>query len=93
MKPRLRRNEQASRFELELDGEVAGFINYRESGGRLHLVHTEVSPSHEGKGLGGELARFALEEARGAGKQVVASCSFVAGWIERHPEYQPLVAG
>lgn len=90
--PRLRRNPEARRFELELDGQVAGFIDYREAGGRLQLVHTEVAAGHEGRGLAGQLARFALEEAQRAGQQVVPSCSYVAAYIERHPEFGALVA-
>jgi len=36
--------------------------------------------------------KFALEAAREQGKQVVPLCPFVAAYIKRHPEYQPLVA-
>ena len=86
------RNEGARRFEAQRGGEVAGFLDYREEGGRLRLVHTEVDPRHEGQGVAGRLAQFALDSARRDGVKVVPSCSYVAAWIGRHPDYRDLVA-
>ncbi|ANH39494.1 hypothetical protein I601_3086 [Nocardioides dokdonensis FR1436] len=44
--------------------------------------------------MGSALARTALEEVRAAGeREVVAQCSFIAGWIDKHPDYQPLLVG
>lgn len=80
------------RYELQSGGQLAGFIDYRLQGGTIALVHTEVLPQHEGGGIGSRLARHALDEARRRGLQVVPSCSFIAAFIERHPEYRDLVA-
>lgn len=88
----IRRNPARHRFEAELDGQVAGFITYRERDGVLELVHTEVDERFEGRGVGGQLAREALEDARRQGQKVLPSCSFVAGWLRRHPEYNDTVA-
>jgi predicted GNAT family acetyltransferase len=88
----VRRNDAAARYEIELDGQVAGFIDFRDQGGALRLVHTEVEPAHEGKGLAAQLVQQALDDVRRSGRTIVPSCSYVARFIERHPTYGDLVA-
>ncbi|HEY0400428.1 MAG TPA: GNAT family N-acetyltransferase, partial [Blastococcus sp.] len=56
------------------------------------FTHTEVDPDAGQDGLGSTLVRAALDDVRGRGGSVVPQCSFVRGWIERHPEYADLVA-
>ena len=79
------------RFEVTVDGELAGFLVYRAKTGLLALVHTEVEDRFEGHGLGGRLARFALDEAREQGLAVLPFCPFVNDWMKRHREYVDLV--
>lgn len=90
--PELRKNEQQSRYEIVLGDEVVGFAEYHEEGSTVVMPHTVVNPDHEGEGLGSQLARFALDDIRAAGKQVVPSCAFIRGYIEKHAEYADLVA-
>ena len=45
-------------------GELAGFLVYRSKKGLLALIHTVVEDRFERRGLGGRLARFALDQAR-----------------------------
>lgn len=78
-------------FEVTVDGEPAGSLVYRLRPGLLALIHTEVDERFEGHGLGGRLARFALEQAREQGLEVLPFCPFVNGWMKRHPEYNDLV--
>jgi predicted GNAT family acetyltransferase len=78
------------RFEVTVDGELAGFV-YRSRKGLLALIHTEVEDCFEGRGLGGRLARFALDQARAEGLAVLPFCPFVNEWMKRHPEYVDLV--
>ena len=85
-------NPQAARFEVRLDGTVVGFTEYALKGGTIILSHTEVQPEFEGRGLGGHLARAALDAARDAGLRVIPRCPFIARYIDRHPEYADLVA-
>ena len=44
------------RYEVTLDGALAGFAIYHRRGGRTFFVHTEIDPAFEGKGLGSALA-------------------------------------
>lgn len=79
-------------YELTVDGEVAGHAFVEVHGRTVVFTHTEVDPAFEGRGLGGRLARAALDDVRARGEQVIARCEFVAGWIAKHPEYQDLLA-
>ena len=79
------------RFEATLDGEAAGFLEYRRRPGRITLVHTQVDPAFEGHGIGSAIARFALEDARTNGLRVRVACPFVTSWLRRHHEYDDLV--
>src|SRR5512138_2381445 len=80
----------AGRFEIG-DGGSLGYLTYVLHDRLLRLVHTEVPPAARGKGHGDRLARAALEYARREGLRVSPLCPFVAKYIERHPEYKPLV--
>jgi len=80
----------ASRYELRLGGRLVGLAAYRRRNGGIAFTHTEVDPSLEGRGFGSRLAAAALDDARSQGLEIVALCPFIAGYIERHPEYAGL---
>lgn len=79
------------RYELSIAGEVVGFTTYRTRPGRIAFVHTEVDKRFQGRGLGDQLIRFALEDARARGLAVLPFCPFVKAFIERHREFEALV--
>lgn len=79
------------RYELLVGGEVAGELLYRRSPDVVALVHTEVSPSLEGQGLGARLVTGALDDIRARGLHAVPICPFVRAYIRRHPDYGDLV--
>ena len=58
-------NETARRFEMTVDGHT-GFLNYAKTGSRIELIHTEVPPELGGRGIGGALAKAALDYAQQA---------------------------
>ncbi|MFT4083363.1 MAG: GNAT family N-acetyltransferase [Nocardioides sp.] len=80
------------RYEVRLGDEVAGFAQYRlPDPTHVDVVHTEIDPTHHGRGLASGLVGFALADVRAAGKRIVPSCPYVAAWIRRHPgEYDDL---
>ena len=84
-------NPDELRYELRVDGDLAGEIRYRRQPGAVVLVHTDVEPSLEGQGLGAVLVRGALDDIRSRGDRVVPICPFVRAYIRRHPEYADLV--
>jgi predicted GNAT family acetyltransferase len=55
-------------------------------------VHTDVDPRSEGKGAGAALLQGALDDVRARGLKVRPYCPFVAAYLQRHPEYQDLIA-
>jgi uncharacterized protein len=83
---------RAHRYELLLDGRRIGLLTYRQRENRIAFTHTEVSPACEGRGFGGRLAAAALDDARRQRLVVVPICPFITAYIDRHPEYQDLVA-
>jgi uncharacterized protein len=93
MNAEIRNNPTEYRYEVWADGELAGYTQYGLGRGRITFVHTKVYESYEGVGLGGQLARAALDDARARGLMVVPFCPFIAGYIERHlDQYGDLVA-
>lgn len=83
-------NPAERRFEIQIDGHLA-VAEYVLSPGRIVFTHTLVPEALQGRGLGSRLARAALEHARAHQLGVVPLCPFIRSYIERHPEYQPLV--
>jgi hypothetical protein len=77
------------RFEIEKDGAVA-YLEYNWNGEVLELIHTEVPPSMQGSGKASELAKFALDWAIEKNAKVDIICPMVAGYVQKHPEYQRL---
>jgi uncharacterized protein len=84
-------NAAKSRYEIRLDGDLAGFAEYERAEDAVVFTHTEVDPAFEGKGLGGSLARGALDDVRERGLSVVPLCPFIKKWIDKHPDYQGLL--
>ena len=81
-----------NRFELLVDGQSAGELDYQIRDNTIVITHTEIDPSHQGEGLGGELVRGALNLIRAeTDYRVVPSCPYAAAWIERHPDYEDLL--
>jgi len=80
------------RYELTVDGELAGWLDYRDDDDVRVLVHAEVDAAREGQGLGGRLVGAVLDDARERRLQVVPVCSFVRHYLVRHADaYRDLV--
>lgn len=79
------------RFVAEVEGQEC-VIDYKLSGTTMTITHTGVPASLGGRGIASQLARFALDAAKQEGWKVVPACSYVAAWIDKHPEYQALLA-
>jgi uncharacterized protein len=84
-------NPEAHRFELHMDGKLAGHADYNLLKGAIMFTHTEVMPEYEGQGVGSKLAKSALDEVRKRGLHAIPMCQFIARYISRHAEYRDLV--
>lgn len=80
-----------SRFRAVVDG-LECIAEYRLAGGVMRMTHTEVPAALEGRGIAGALVTEAFAHAGRAGLKVQPLCSYVRGWVRRHPEVQPLLA-
>jgi hypothetical protein len=83
-------NYASNRFEVDLGKDKAVLI-YMIKAGLFILLHTEVPPPFEGRGIAGKMAREALEYAKNEGLKVRSYCSYTTRYIERHPKYQDLL--
>ncbi len=88
---RIHDDAENHRYVIEVDGEQAGLAVYHIRGDRSFFVHTEVDPGFTDRGLGSELARYALDDVRSKGRLIVPLCPFIAAFVKRHPEYQDMV--
>ena len=86
-------NPAASRYELHVGPELAGFVTYllRRHDTVISLLHTEVEPAFQGAHLATHLAQFSLDDARKRGLAVLPFCPYINSWIKKHPEYTDLV--
>lgn len=87
----IRHNPDEHRFEARVEGFLCR-ADYRLDGNVLALVHTEVPPLLEGRGIAAQLVAAAFAHAREHGLAVRPVCSYVRAWVRRHPEVQALVA-
>ncbi|MDX6225353.1 MAG: uncharacterized protein QOE64_1729 [Frankiales bacterium] len=90
--PSVTDNAELSRYEIRLDGVMAGYSEYVGYPDRRVITHTVIDPEFEGHGLGSALARGLLEDIRARGMRVVATCPFVRSYLQRHEgEYYDLL--
>jgi len=85
-------NNAADRqWEASLDGQLAGYSQYRTRPGRIVFTHTVVDPQFEGKGIGTALAKTAVADAVANDLRITPLCPFVRAWLKRHPEFDASV--
>jgi len=86
-------NPVNQQYEAVRDGKVVGLLTYRwTSGSHVDLDHTYVSPSERGRNLGALLVEHAIAAVRRKEASLAAGCSFVAEYIDKHPEHADLAA-
>jgi len=84
-------NREASRFELHVQGEVAGLLAYERTGDIVSFVEVTTDLRRAGQGLGLVLVRQALDAVGAEGWSVLPVDPFVRDFIQRHPVYLDLV--
>ncbi|CAN5569551.1 MAG: N-acetyltransferase [Acidimicrobiia bacterium] len=87
-------NSEQQRYEVLVDGALAGFTVAREGQDDVVVMpHTEIEPDRRGQGLGDILVQGALEDLRRLGKQVDPRCPFVNQFMQDNQEFEDLRVG
>jgi predicted GNAT family acetyltransferase len=84
------RNDERSRYEGRVDGEVVTVLAFVREGDVLSLTHTATEPAFRERGLASEVTRAALDDVRRRGEKVSPSCPFAVDFLDEHPEYADL---
>ncbi len=83
------------RYVAMLDGVESEltFTRATRDGRKLMIIdHTGVPSVLSGRGVGLALVRRVVEDARAEGVRLVPHCSFVRVMMNRHPEWQDVLA-
>lgn len=78
-------------FEAIVEGQRC-VADYQLQGQIVRMTHTVVPPALEGRGIAAALVNAALVWAQSQGHKVDPQCSYVRGYLQRHPEWQSLQA-
>ena len=86
------RQNNPDRFEITVDGEVAGFAEFLDRGDRRIFVHTEIGEEFGGQGLAGTVVGKGVDATREEGLTVVPVCPYVTKWLTRHSEHEDITS-
>ncbi len=85
------KNEANHRFELTVEGYTA-FIDYREKGRNITLIHTESPDELAGRGVATALIEKALAYIEENKYVLTPLCPLVFAYIKRHPDWKRIVS-
>lgn len=86
-------NTEEQRYEIHVDGILAGYTQAKEDDTDVIVFpHTVVFEQFEGQGLASELVAGALDDVRVRGKKIIAQCPYVERFVQKHADYQDLLA-
>ncbi len=89
----IQHNTANQEFTTTRGGHAAELAYARPSDEVIDFTHTFVDEALRGQGLADELARAALAYARTQKLRVKTTCSFMAGFVQRHhAEYADMLA-
>jgi len=84
------KNPEENRFELKV-GEYTTFIEYKERGKKIWLIHTESPEELKGKGAATAVIEKTLAYIEDNGYKLIPLCPLVAAYLKRHPEWNRVV--
>lgn len=82
---------EQKRFIANIDGYQA-YIEYSVKPDTIILEHIEVDKALAGKGIASELTESVLLGIESRGLKVIPECPFIKGYIEKHPEWESILA-
>lgn len=88
----VRHDPDARRFTVTELGHEAYLEYYELPDGAVDYAHTYTPQEVRGRGIATAIIREALEWARANDRTVVPGCPFVRTYVDRHPEYESVIA-
>ncbi len=89
----IQHDEPNQEFTLIRDGHAGELAYARPSEQVIDFTHTFVDEALRGQGVADELARAALTYAREQHLKVKTTCTFMAGFVQKHhAEYADILA-
>jgi predicted GNAT family acetyltransferase len=84
------RNDDLSRYEGRIDGELITVVSYVRRGDVLDITHTRTRIRWRGRGLAGKVTTAALEDIRAQGWRVHPICPYTVSFLDHRPEHSDL---
>ena len=80
------------RYLVTIEGHTAEMTYSKAGQTRIIIDHTGVPDALRGQGAGQARGQRAVEDARAAGIKIIPLCPFAKAQIEKHPEWQDVLA-
>ncbi|WP_375208613.1 GNAT family N-acetyltransferase [Hyphomonas jannaschiana] len=84
--------DTGGRYVTVVDGHEAEMTYSKAGASRIIIDHTGVPKALGGRGVGVALVQRAVEDARAAGLKIIPLCPFAKAQIEKHKEWQDVLA-
>ena len=84
-------NEERHQYEFHIERYVPRIEYIKNKDGVIYLTHTEVPMELGGKGIGSQLVEKVLLDIEKKDLRLVPLCPFVAGYIQKHPDWKRIV--
>lgn len=92
METTLRIEGQKGQIKAHEEGNDIGELTFKiREDGIIVITHTLTYEGHEGRGVGKELMKAAVEYAQKNSLKIYPLCSFARYYIERKPELRDLL--
>lgn len=84
-------NQEKSRFELDLDGQIV-FAAYHLNGETVVINHVEAPVALRGRGAAGQLMEGIAALIRERQQKIHPVCNYAVLWLQRHKAHHDLLA-
>lgn len=79
------------RYEIAVDGELAGIVAYDEIDGVTVFTHTVMQEAYDGQGFASIMVDAALAAVASNGGKIAATCPFVRHWLSKNHQHDDAV--
>ncbi len=80
------------RYVAIVDGHEAEMTFSKAGATRLIIDHTGVPDALRGRGVGQDLVRRAVDDARAAGLKIIPLCPFAKAQFQKHDDWSDVLA-